>query len=75
MTPQERKNLAEQLLSNPLWAELFDGVEKSATEAMIYATDDETRAAHANRVLAIRHLRGDCEANLRSDRPRKSAAA
>lgn len=75
MTPRERANMAEQLLANPLFAELFDKVEKTATEAMIYATNDETRAENATRVQAIRTMRRDCEASLRNDATRKAAPA
>lgn len=75
MTPKERASLAEQLLANALFSELFDSVEKTATEAMIYATDDDTRARSAMRVQAIRSLRADCENCLRDTRQRKSAPA
>ena len=75
MTPKERASLAEQLQANPLFAELFDGIEQTATEAMIYATNDETRFRLAMRVQEVRNLRNDCEASLRSTRERKSAPA
>jgi hypothetical protein len=75
MTPQERASLAEQLLSNPMFGTLFNDVEAKAVEAMIYAADDETRASAAMRVQAIRTLRSDCEASLRSTRERKAAPA
>lgn len=75
MTPQERKSLAEQLLSNPLWGVLFDGLEASAVEQMIYTDDEEHRAKLAMRVKAIRSLREDCEAELRNDQKRRAAPA
>lgn len=75
MTDLERANLAEQLISNKLYGELFDSLERAAVEAMVYATDDETRARDAMRVQAIRSLRSDCEACLRSTRERKAAPA
>lgn len=75
MTPNERASLAEQLLSNPLFGELFSKVEHEATESMIYASDDETRSRAAMRVQAIRSLRSDCEASLRNTRERKAAPA
>ena len=75
MTPRERANMAEQLLANPLFSELFDKVEKTATEAMIYASDDETRAENASRVQAIRTMRRDCEASLRNTDARRAAPA
>ena len=74
MTPRERASLAEQLLTNPLFAALFDGVEHTATEAMIYATDDDTRARAAIRVQAVRALRDECRNSLRDTTPRKTVA-
>lgn len=75
LTAEERKSCAEQLLANPLWADLFSKIERDATEDMIFAPDEETRADLAKRVQAIRNLRSDCEAQARSTRPRKSAPA
>jgi hypothetical protein len=69
------ESLAEQLLANPLFGELFDRLEREAVETMIAAPDDETRAWGALRVKAIRSLRTDCEAMLRNTRPRKAAPA
>lgn len=74
MTPKERAALAEQLLANPLFADLFDGVERNAIEAMIYAADDGTRARAAMRVQAVRALRDDCENSLRETRAPKTVA-
>lgn len=75
MTPQERASLAEQLLTNPLFAATFDALEKRAVEAMIYAKDDRERQDCAFRVQAIRSFRHDCEASLRSNREPKAAPA
>ena len=75
MTPTERASLAEQLIANALFGELFDSIEKNSVEAMIFAPDDETRARSAMRVQAIRTLRSDCEACLRSTREPKAAPA
>jgi hypothetical protein len=72
MTDKERASLAEQLLANPLFAELFNGVERDATEAMIYAKDDDTRARAAMRVQAVRSLRDDCMSSLRATREPKT---
>lgn len=69
MTPQERKSLAEQLLANPLFNATFDRLEKDATEAMIYAQDDEARLRFAFRVQEIRSFRHDCIAALRANIP------
>lgn len=75
MTEADRKSLAEQLLGNPLFAALFDDMERDATQRCIHATDDETRRFAAMRVQAIQNLRTDCEASLRSTQPRKGAPA
>lgn len=75
MTSNERASLAEQLQTNPLFDELFDGIERAAIEAMIYADDEETRAEGAMRIRAIRSLRDDCGVSLRSIRDRKAAPA
>lgn len=75
MTPKERASLAEQLLGNPLFAELLNGVEHAATEAMIYATDDDARARAAMRVKEVRSLRNDCTNALRDMTPRRDAPA
>ena len=75
MNPQERSSLAEQLLTNPLFADVFDGLEKRAIEAMIYASTDDDRRYGAHRVQAIRSFRQDCEAQLRNTREPRSAPA
>jgi hypothetical protein len=75
MTPAERASLAEQLLTNPLFAATFGKLEKDATERMIYAKDDRERQDCAFRVQAIRSFRSDCEAALRSNREPKAAPA
>lgn len=75
MTPQERAALAESLLANPLFGELFAGIERDAIEGMVYAADDDTRARAAMRVQAIRSLQADCDACLRDVKPRKGAPA
>ena len=72
MTPQERKALAEQILTNQLFNAVMGDLESNAIEAMIYAKDDETRARLAMRVQAIRSFRADCEASLRNTEPRKA---
>jgi len=74
MTPRERASLAEQLTANPLFVALFEGIEANAIEAMIYATDDGTRARAALRVQAVRELRSECENSLREVRTPKTVA-
>lgn len=75
MTPSERKSLAEQLLTNPLFDATFADLEKRATEAMIYTTDDTERLTLALRIREIRAFRQDCEAALRNTQPQKGAVA
>ncbi len=75
MTPKERASLAEQLLTNPLFAEVFDTLERAAIEGMIYAKDDETRHRAAMRVQEARSFRQDCEAMLRNTQGPKVAVA
>jgi hypothetical protein len=74
MTQPERASLAEQLLGNPLFVALFDGVERDATEALIYAVDDDTRARAAMRVQAVRSMRDECVNSLREIRKPKAVA-
>lgn len=69
MTPQERKSLAEQLLTNPLFSATFDELEKAAIEAMVYATDDDIRQRMAFRVQEVRNFKHDCTAALRAHMP------
>lgn len=74
MTPQERKSLAEQITTNPLFIEIMTGLETSAIERMISANDDETRRDAQLRVQAIRALRTDLDDCL-TIRERKGAPA
>jgi len=75
MTDRERAALAEMILTNPLFAEVFGALERDAIEATIWATDDETRFRHSVRVQEIRAFRRDCEAALRNTPPQKGAVA
>ncbi|MGB7243559.1 MAG: hypothetical protein WBC93_15925 [Sulfitobacter sp.] len=75
MNAKERAGLAESLLGNPLWDELFNEVEAAAIEAMVYAETEELRAENAHRIRAIRTLRSDCEQSVHSIRERKAAPA
>lgn len=72
MTPDERRSLAEQILSNPLFSEVVNDMERRAIERLIYA--DENTAEAQLRVQAIRTFRADLEANLNT-RERKGAPA
>lgn len=75
MTNEDRASLAEQLLTNPLFAVVMQELEASAIERMIHANDDLGRHECQLRVQAVRSFRSDCEANLRSTREPKSAPA
>jgi len=75
MTPEERKSLAEQITSNPLYSVIMVDLEKRAVEQMIYAKTDIERHECQLRIQAVRSFRSDCEASLRSTRERKAAPA
>jgi hypothetical protein len=75
MTPDERKSLAEQITTNPLYSVIMAELERSAIERMIHATTDLDRHECQLRVQAVRSFRSDCEASLRSNRERKAAPA
>lgn len=64
MTPAERRSLAEQIISNPLFDEIMDGLETSAIERLISADTDESRLIAQLRVQAVRALRRDLDACL-----------
>lgn len=74
MTPEERRSLAQQITTNPLYDLTLDGLEQSAIEAMIYAPDDQSRLTAALRVQAVRNFRADLGEAL-SIRAPKSAPA
>lgn len=74
MTPLERRSLAEQITTNPLFKEIIGDLEASAIERMISAADDETRLTAQLRVQAIRSLRSDLDECL-STRERRGAPA
>lgn len=72
MTPDERRSLAEQITTNPLYAEVLDTMERSAVERLIYAKTDTAEAQL--RVQAIRAFRQDLDECLNTQ-PRKGAPA
>lgn len=72
MTPDERRSLAQQIVSNPLFVAVLDDMEKAAIERLIFAKDDTAIAQL--RVVAIRTFRADLERAL-SNPPRKAAPA
>lgn len=57
MTPAERKSLAEQLLANPLTAEILDQIERSAVEELVMAGTEQARVEAQWRVRAARSFR------------------
>lgn len=57
MTPQERKNLAEQIATNPLTEILLDEIEKNAIEALIAAKTETDRLERQSDVRAARAFR------------------
>lgn len=73
MTPDERRALAEQLTTNPLWGEVMDQIEATGIERMVAASTDTARMEAQAYVRATRAFRADCEAALRSPPPRKGA--
>jgi hypothetical protein len=75
VTPAERKSLAEQLMANPLYEDLLSQMERDATEALIWATNENDRISAQWRVRAARTFRSDCEAFLRNTHERRGAPA
>lgn len=70
---------AEYLLSNQLLKQIFDDLERSATERAVAAkpSDDETRATSLQEVRAIRAVRSQLESLARGKtkaKPRGSVA-
>lgn len=77
MRPDERKALAQQIVSNPLTDIILDAIERDAIERGVFApmTDDEARAAAMAEVRAIRAFRQNLAAALRDTPTRKGAPA
>lgn len=73
MTPTERKNLADQIATNPIYNVLMDEIEQSAVERMISAQTDTARLEAQAYVRATRAFREDCDAMLRNYQERKGA--
>lgn len=59
----DNRGAAEYLRDHPLLGEIFDGLEKDATERAIHAKpdDDETRRDALHQVRAIRNVRAELE--------------
>jgi hypothetical protein len=75
VSPNEKRALSEQILKNPVFTEILDGIEANAIEGMIYADTDQDRHVGALRVIAVRAFREDCLAMLNNDPKRKGAPA
>lgn len=75
MTPQERKNLAEQITDNPLFNEIFDKLEKDAIDSCVEANDPTIRANMAAEVRVIREFRRKCKSALTIAQERKRSVA
>lgn len=77
MTDDDRKALAEQILNNPLMAEVMGKLEKEAIDRCVYApmVDHEARQAAAAEVRAIRSFRASVERALVKDGVRRTAPA
>lgn len=72
MTPDERKALAEQITTNPLFQQVMDDLEKSAIERLIFEKDNALAAQL--RVQAIRSFRADLEQALSTPTRKKAPA-
>lgn len=75
MTPEERKSLAEQILSNPITEIILGDIETAAIESLIYAKTEQDRVEAQWRVRAARAFRSDLEATLLNTAGRKGAVA
>ncbi|MCZ7856012.1 hypothetical protein O9X81_05245 [Agrobacterium salinitolerans] len=67
-----RAAAARDILAIPLFAELMAEMEKTYTDACVYAaaTDDGARLAAATQVRAIRELRDNIERISKEDLPK-----
>lgn len=77
MTDEERKHLAEQILTNPLFEEALSYLYESAVDACITAKmdDDRGRADAAAQARAILAFRSELEAHLRDNPAPRDAPA
>jgi len=77
MTPEDRRALAQQLLTNPLMEVVLQEMEQEAVERSIYArlNDDNTRLTAMLEVRAIRDFRTKLEQCAEDNRSRKAAPA
>ncbi len=73
MTPEQRKSLAEQIITNPLYNLVLDEMEQASIERLVYEQHDNLAEAQL-RVQAIRAFRSDLDRCL-NNRPKKGAPA
>ena len=73
MTPDERKALAQQITTNPLFNVTLDEMEQAAIERLIFAKEEDTAAAQL-RVQAIRNFRADLGRALNTPQRKASPA-
>jgi hypothetical protein len=74
VTPQERKSLAEQITTNPLFTEILGSMETNAIEALVSAQTDEHRLTRQLKVQAIREFRADLGECLNTRTPKSAPA-
>lgn len=76
MTMTDQRGAAEYLRDHPLLNEIFDGLEKDATERAIHAKpdDDETRRDALHQVRAIRNVRRELERKASPANPKPRGA-
>lgn len=77
MTPEDRKALAQQLVTNPLLELILDEIEHEAVERCVSAppADDQTRRVSAMEVQALRSFKWKLEQSLQDSPPLKGAPA
>lgn len=74
MTPDERRNLAEQLKGNPLFDDILTQLERRALDALVAADTEQARIEAQWRVRSVRSFRADCMALLCNTQPRGAIA-
>ena len=77
MTREERQYHAQELIRNPLFAELCDKLEQDAVNRCVAAKydDHQARVMAASDIRALRTFRQNCEAAARNNPAQKTAPA
>lgn len=73
MTPEERKSLAEQITTSPLYQDVMRALEQDAIQALIDAEGDENRHGAQLYVRAVQSFQSALARELAS-KPRKRNA-